>query len=355
MKKTFLMYGSLWMALLASCTRQPSAGESVQTVKIDTVASATELTTLQYPGRVKAAEDINVAFRVSGTISRIYAEEGTHVRKGQLLAELDPGDYQIQLDATEAEYKQIKAEAERVIALYKDGGTTANANDKAVYGLRQITAKYRHHQDQLSYTKLRAPFDGYVQKLLFQAHETVGAGMPVISLIGDGQPQVEINLPAAEYIRREQFQSYHCTFDLYPGRTYPLEPISVSPKANANQLYTMRLRMTNRQTPLPSPGMNTMVTIYCDTTQNCPMSLPAGAVVSEDGRTSVFVYDADRRKVFSRSVRLLRLQTDGSAIVTSDSVRPGDLIVTSGVHHLQNGQQAEPLPPTSKTNVGGLL
>ena len=48
--------------------------------------------------------------------------------------ELDPTDYQVQLDATEAEYQQIKAEAERVMALYKDNGTTPNANDKAVYG-----------------------------------------------------------------------------------------------------------------------------------------------------------------------------------------------------------------------------
>lgn len=75
---------------------------------------------------------------------------------GQLLAELDPTDYQVQLDATEAEYKQIKAEAERVMALYKENGLLP-ANDKAVYGLKQITAKYQHHKDQLGYTRLYAP------------------------------------------------------------------------------------------------------------------------------------------------------------------------------------------------------
>ena len=74
-----------------------------------------------------------------------------------------------------------------------------------MYGLRQITAKYNHAKDQLEYTRLYAPFSGYVQKRLFDSHETVAAGMPVVSVISEGTPEVEINLPAVEYIRRRQF------------------------------------------------------------------------------------------------------------------------------------------------------
>lgn len=59
------------------------------------------------------------------------------------------------------------------MSLYKDSVTTSSANDKAVYGLKQIAAKYRHHKDQLNYTKLYAPFNGFVQKRLFEAHETI--------------------------------------------------------------------------------------------------------------------------------------------------------------------------------------
>ena len=54
---------------------------------------------------------------------------------------------------------------------------------------------------------------------------------------------MEINLPAVEYIRRQQFTRYYCTFDIYPHQRYALELISVTPKANANQLYTMRLQL----------------------------------------------------------------------------------------------------------------
>ena len=162
MKRIYFILAGISLILFMSCARSEKGTKDTQTVKIDTVVSASSQTALQFPGKVKAAQDISLAFRVSGTIRKIYVEDGARVREGQLLAELDPADYRVQLDATEAEYKQIKAEAERVMALYKENGTTPNANDKAVYGLKQITAKYQHHKDQLEYTRLYAPFSGFI-------------------------------------------------------------------------------------------------------------------------------------------------------------------------------------------------
>ena len=220
MKRLPLMVAVILIgSFITSCGEQTKDTDRVKTVKIDTVRTECAQTILQYPGKIKAAEDVNLAFRVSGTIRKIHVKDGQPVKAGQLLAELDPTDYQIQLDATEAQYKQIKSEAERVIALYNDGGTTPVAYDKAVYGLEQISALYKHHQDELAYTKLYAPFSGFVQKHLFESHETVGAGMPVLQMVGKGSPEVEINIPAAEYINRERFGNYQCTFDIYPGKT----------------------------------------------------------------------------------------------------------------------------------------
>ncbi len=349
------MLAGISLLLFTSCARPEKGTRESRTVKVDTVVSAGSRTALRFPGKVKASQDINLSFRVSGTILKIYVEEGSRVRKGQLLAELDPADYQVQLDATEAEYKQIKAEAERVMALYRENGTTPNANDKAVYGLRQITAKYQHHKDQLEYTRLYAPFSGSVQKMLFDAHETIGAGMPVISMVSSGIPEVEINLPAADYIRRERFEGFHCTFDLYPGETYPLKLIGITPKANANQLYTMRLQMVPGKLPLPSPGMNTMVTVDCNEGDSQPLSVPGGALLQKDGKTYVFVYDPSAGKVGSREVTVRHLLADGRAVVLSDTLQAGEIVVASGVHHIEDGEEVRPLTTGSKTNVGGLL
>lgn len=355
MKRNYSILIGIFLILLASCSGRVENGKERQTVKIDTVAFADEPNNLQFPGKVKAAQDVSLSFRVSGSIDRIHAKEGTRVRQGQLLAELDATDYQVQLDATEAEYRQVKAEAERVMALYQENGTTPNANDKAVYGLKQITAKYKHHRDQVAYTRLYAPFDGYVQKHLFEAHETVGAGMPVLSMVSAGTPEVEIHLPAAEYIRRDSFDRYSCTFDIYPGKSYPLQAVSISPKANANQLYSMRLRLVPDGGEIPAPGMNTMVTIRCRTGAAELLSVPTAALREKDGKTCVFVFRPSDSTVHAREVRPVRLSGNGRSLVTAEGVEVGELVVSSGVHQIENGETVKPLPPVTKTNVGGLL
>lgn len=356
MKRTNWFFAGMLLLTMVSCNSRTEEKRGPQTVKIEQAEAADNQADLQYPGKVKAAQDISLAFRVSGTIKKMHVKEGTHIRQGQLIAELDPTDYQIQLDATEAEYRQIKGDAERVMALYKENGTTPSANDKAVYGLQQITAKYQHHKDQVEYTRLYAPFNGFVQKRLFDEHETVGAGMPVVSMISGGLPEVEINLPAAEYIRRDKFESYSCTFDLYPGQAYDLKFISITPKANANQLYTMRLQLVADNQPLPSPGMVTMVSIRCNCSQDTrQLSVPTTAVLHKEGKEMVFVFNPSDQKVHCREVNLVRLLSNGRSLITCEGLNEGDQIVSSGIHHIEDGEVVKPLPAVTKTNVGGLL
>ncbi len=345
------------VSLLTACTQQAAKTEQPVAVKLQKVEAAGQLTQLEYPGKVKAAQDVSLSFKVSGTLQKILVADGQAVRAGQLIACLDPTDYEVQLAATEAEYKQVKADAERVMRLYKEEVTTASANDKATYGLQQMTAKYKHHQDELRYTRLYAPFDGYIQKHMFEAHETVGAGMPVLAMVGNGQPEVEINLPAAEYVRRATFSTYSCTFDVYPGHSYALRALSITPKANANQLYTMRLQLLPADgKPLPSPGMNTMVRIGCqaDSTQT-QLAVPAPAVLRKGDRTYVFVFAATDHTLQAREVRLLRLTSDGKAIVSGEGLQPDDEVVAAGVHHVKDGQTVRRMDSVRETNVGGLL
>lgn len=343
------------LAIMISCSQPTTKQSRIATVKTDSVITNGEKSFLQYPGRVKAAQDVDLSFRVSGHIQKIYVENGATVKKGQLLAEMDPTDYQVQLAATEAKYKQIKAEAERIIALYNDGGSTPNDYDKATYGLQQITALYKHHKDELAYTKLYAPFDGFVQKRFFDAHETVAAGMPVISMLGNGTPEVEINIPAAEYIRRDLFYNYHCTFDIYPDKVYPLQLIGITHKANPNQLYTMRLKLDAKGLPMPSAGMNTMVSIFYADENDQTLQVPSNAILHEKDLTSVYVYQPSTQTVKKCGVKCIRPLSDGKTIITSDLVKAGDIVVSAGIHAIKDGQKVKPLEPVSKSNIGGLL
>lgn len=60
-------------------------------------------------------------------------------------------------------------------------------------------------------------------------------------------------------------------------------------------------------------------------------------------------------KVSRREVTIVRLMSDGRCIITSDELKPGELVVSAGIHHIQNGETVKPLPAASKTNIGGLL
>lgn len=350
-----LIVGTMFL-LLSACKNGNNQTTKPKTVKTEEVIFSDETLEMQYPGRVKSSQDASLSFKVSGTLQRILVKDGQRVKKGQLIAELDPIDYQVQFDATEAEYKQIKAEAERVIALYNDGGTTPNNYDKAVYGLKQITAKYQHHKDQLSYTKMYAPYDGVIEKHYIEEHEIVGAGMPVLNLVGAATPEVEISLPAQDFVKRDMFRNYTCTFDVYPGIVYKLEPKSISPKANANQLYTMTFKLVAEGNPVPSVGMNTMVTIASTKGGDVETYVvPSTAVFDADGVSRVFVYDANSSTVKAVEVNVTFLKIDGNSEVTSSSLKRGDLVVSSGVHHINDGESVRLITTTSKTNVGGLL
>ncbi len=268
---------------------------------------------------------------------------------------MDSRDYALQLAATEAEYKQVKAEAERVIRLYEKQSVSENDYDKAVSGLQQITAKYNAHRNALADTRLTAPFDGYVQKIHYDAGETVAAGMPVVSLISSSAPEVEINIPASEFIRSDEFETYRCSSEIYPDREFPLELVSISRKANLNQLYTARLRFlpTGPDTPL-TPGMSVMVTIGLRGGTTGAVKIPLSAMLEHDGTPAVWVYNPADSTVALRKIRPSAISRDGILTVTG-GLHAGEQVVSAGVHALKENDKVKPLPAATSTNVGGLL
>lgn len=350
-----LLLGSL--TLLNGCREAVKEGDAtIRYVKADTAKLYGYTAKVTFPGRVKASSDLNLSFRVSGPIARLHVAPGSFVKKGQLLAELDSRDYKMQLSATEAEYNSIKAEAERVIELYKKGSATPVMYDKALFGLKQITAKYEAHQNALSDTKLLAPSDGYIQRCLYQAGETIGAGMPVIAMVTKGMGEVEINIPAFDYIRRGEFDSFYCTLTSYPNRNFPLKLVGIAPKANLNELYQATFSFT-KQTPekeLPGPGMTAMVTIIYKGAESNLVSIPLTALFRQHESSMVWVIDGESGKISSRRVKLSQILTNGTAVV-SQGLSAGEVVLSAGVHSVKEGEMVRVIAEPAKSNVGGML
>lgn len=357
MKKLSSFISILLMAVgIVSCGHKDASQEEAPIVDVFTVKGIGEVDATTFTGRTKSASEVNLAFRVAGQIERVLVKEGDYVQKGQVVAVMDARDYQVQVAATQAEYEQVKADAERVMALYAEGNTTASNNDKARYGLQQITQKLANHQNQLADTRLRSTISGYVQTKFHESGETVSAGMPVVSVFGSGDTEVEINISASDFANIDKFTSFGCRFDVTGNETFPLTIGRVSQEANTSQLYTVRLKFTGEIDPKKiTPGMTTIV--YANVSRKEAsgiVSVPASAVVSEGGKTKVFVYDEKSGTVKSRAVTVTSLQRDGTMQV-DNGLKSGEKIVASGVHHVKDGQKVKMLQKPAASNVGGLL
>ena len=338
----------------SACRSSESTGKQVMIVKAEVVRSHQGELQITYPGRIKAAADVDLAFRVAGPILRMPAEIGRFVRKGTVLAEIDPRDYEIQLKATEAEYNQIKAEAERVIELYNRKSVPVNDYDKAVSGLQQISAKYAAHTNALRDTRLLAPFDGYIQKKYFDDNETVAAGIPVISMINTNYFEVEIDIPSVDYVRQNLFRKFSCVADVFPGETFPLELIDIAKKANLNQLYRVRLRLKPDTRVALAAGMSVNVVIDYGVDGTSLMEVPLEAIFEEKGNSAVWIYRPETKSVERRNVQIRQILKNGKVVIDK-GLDEGEMVVTAGVHKLKEGMKVELLKPVPATNIGGLL
>lgn len=340
---------------LFSCGRGKKEIEPiVRTVKIDTVRLSGGERCSVFSGKVKSEAEANLSFRVAGTIAAMPYVDGKFVHEGAVIAEIDDRDYRIQLSATEAEYNQIKATAERVIELYNRGSATQSDYEKAVYGLEQITAKYNAHKNQLHDTKLLAPFDGYIRKRIFEVGETVSAGMPVISMIGAKERQIEINLPMQDYARRSDFKTFEATVSTAPDKTIPLTLSEISPSGNANQLYKAVFRVKNPQEVTLAAGMSAEVIITYNQLQETCYEIPVSSLFERNGKHYVWLFISEDQPVKAKEVEVGEMKRDGYIVITK-GLHEKDKIITAGVQSLKEGMKVKPLETPAASNVGGLL
>lgn len=336
---------------LCSCHNEHKTTNESRWVKIDTVKSSTHQEILQFPAKIKASQEVNMAFKVNGTLQRLYVAEGQYIKQGELIAQMDSRDYELQLQAVEPEYFGIKAEAERVFALYADSVATPSDYDKARYGLQQITAKYENAKNQLADTKIYAPFDCFVKTCLFDPPTVVSAGMPIMTVLSSEMPEVEIYVPASTLYRLEDINSFTLKLDFH-DEPITLKRISVSPNANANQLYAIRLALPLSTKIKPTIGMSAMVNVAFNNQSTSKVTIPASAIFSRDDESYVWIYKDG--VVEPCKITISSLHLDGSATITEGLVY-GDIIVTAGVKNLKNNQKVKPLQSKSATNIGGML
>lgn len=338
--------------LLLSCATDNSKKETaLKSIKVECAKPYTEGLNTHFMGKVVANEEINIAFRVAGTLESIPVKVGQAVRKGNVLAVLDRRDYETQLSATEAEHRQIKAEVERIIELYKRKSLPQNDYDKAVSALQQITAKLTAHRDALADCSLTASIDGKIQRVVYSVGETVGAGMPVVAMISSDDFEVEIFVSSTFYTNMEG--TYSCRIPILTDKSYALKFVSIAPKANANGLYAVRLKIEGAENERIAAGMSCSVIIHKTPNADSLISIPLSAAFERNGESHVWVYKDETNQVSLRKVQIVKVSNKGEVVI-NEGVQSGEEVVVAGVLAIDEKMKLKKIPANAATNVGGL-
>ena len=345
--KTFVLTLAA-VGLLSACGSSDKKTDEVKVRSVMTVLplNRQESAVKNFTGVVKENSTVSLSFRTPGQITRIMVKEGSHVRRGQLVATLDTKDYQLAVDAAQSQYDQLKNEVERLRRLHEANSLPGNDFEKATSGLEQLGIKLQNAKNQLSYTQLTAPVDGTVQKVNFEPSEMVSAGLPVMDLVDTRRMEVEVNIPAEVYRQLGNASKAYC---IAAGERYELHKTGAVAKADANQLFMVKYAIDGHL----SAGVN--VNVYIEMSGDVAvkgLSIPAHAIFEDGGKTYVWVVEegdiVKRHAITTRSV-----DSEGMAVVES-GISVTDRVVKAGVKALHDGDKVKIVTQQS-SNVGDLL
>lgn len=162
---------------------------------------------LYFPAVANAAERSHLSFRVAGEISKIYVKEGDQLKKGDLIAELDPTDYQLDVDNASARYSVVNSQYKRSKPLV-DKGLLAKSQFDEIAANRQIAyAELQLSKLRLSFTQLKAPVDGIISRVSADQFENIQVGQQVVNIHSVESVEVLIQLPDRLYVNQPSQQS----------------------------------------------------------------------------------------------------------------------------------------------------
>jgi len=309
-----------------------------------------------FPAEVDAIQKADISFRVSGRIQKIYVKEGDQVKKGQLLAELDPTDFEITLKDRKASYNTAKANYDRAKELVDKGAISKVDHDNIRAKYYTAKANLNSAEQDLIYTKLKADFDGYIAKRYVENFEEVVLSKTIFSLVDVSSLKIIIDVPENLMMVIDKSQagerSLYAKFDSIKNKQFPLQFREASTRADpSTKTFKVTLMMASSDTHNILPGMTGTVFVEMFPTEADSaraVILPVSAVVS-DNKKQATVWIVDEKTMTVTQKRVTPGFMEGGSIQVN-GLDQGDRVVTAGasslrknmkVTLLQTGEQPE--------------
>ncbi len=348
-------------ALVAGCDQQETAQEEpVRPVRAMKVADFAGVTDRSFPGRAAATQEINAAFRVSGQLIKRPIIVGADIKKGDLVAALDPSTFRAGVDLSSADlisskaaHKRAVLELDRQQELHSKGWVTQARVDtvQAVESAARASiiaaqAALELAELDLSFTALTAPFDGVVVDIYVENFEEVLAKQPIARIVDTSQIEFDIDIPEGLISVIPYTQDIRVRFDAFPDVEVSAEVKEIGTEASeTTRTYPVTLIMDQPEGAWILPGMVGTATGSAPPPsegQRLNIVVPVTAVFAskQNNESSVWVIDESSNTVNRRTVQIGNLLSGGYVI--NAGLEPGEIIATAGAHYLSEGQKVRP-------------
>ena len=352
--RPFQRHSRVWLllatvTLLAACSRPAPPEEPVRSVKLLTVGVGSLQSSLDYAGEVRARVESRLGFRVAGKIVQRQAGLGQHVRAGQVLAQLDPKDYQLAADAARAQLAAATTQRDLAAADYKRfqvlkdqnfiSGAELERRDATLKAaqatLDQARAQLAAQGNQAAYTTLVADVSGVVTGVDAEPGQVVSAGASVVRIAQDGPRDVVFAVPE-DKVAQIAPGSEVAVRGWSGGAPLAGRVREVAASADAaTRTYQIKVAIDGAE----APALGATVYVTPKTLSHvgvAAIKLPTSALFQQGQSTAVWVYDAASSTVKSQGVQIAT--ADGNEAVVAAGLSPGMQVVATGVHVLSQGQ-----------------
>jgi multidrug efflux system membrane fusion protein len=341
---------------LAACGGDGPAATPPRAVLVVHPGAAGDPGGLAFAGEVRAREESALSFRVGGKLVRRFVDVGDRVRAGQVLAELDAQDLELQargakaqLAAAQGELARAAADRARYAKLAQRQLVSRSALDAqdaaytAASGQAQAAgANYDAARNAAGYARLLAPRDGVIALRQAEAGQVVAAGQAIFGLAADGAREVAIALPEARVRDFAVGQPAQVEVWNAPGRRLPARIRDISPAADAQtRTYATRVALDDVRAAADGLGQSARV-FFAAAPGDAKLAVPLAAVQpGPGGGKALWVVDPATRRVRLAPVRLGPYAEDSVPVLSGASA--GDWIVAAGGHLLRAGEVVSPV------------
>jgi RND family efflux transporter MFP subunit len=343
---------------LGGCGREPEPEEIIRPVRAIQVGAVIQAGR-SFPGRARAHQEVDLSFRVAGPLIELPTDiVGREYQQGDVIARIDPRDYEVRvrdmqgkLDSALSKVKRAQGEYERELNIFKEdpGATSKTAvdrkrdtRDQAKADVKSFEASLDAAKDDLSYTYLKAPFDGTVTAKYVDNFQDVRAKQAVVRLLDASRIQMVVDLPETLISRLPYVEEIDVVFDAFPDRKIAAEIYEVGTEASlTTRTYPVTLIMDQPEDVTILAGMAGRASGRSKSPQeivSAGLMVPVGAVFRPETETEsyVWVVDEGSGRVSRRAVTTGELVPAGILI---NGLKAGEWVVTAGVYSLEEGQQ----------------